>query len=247
MSTQSAAVTVQIHERGINTRFSSHCDRGIDQEIMAIREEERLRIAQELHDTCLQGFLALSMHLQLAAFECSSDNVLRSRLESLVEMARSAVEEGRRSVKALRASAQPLESLEAALAKIPQGLGLNTAVPLQVSVRGDARELSAVVWHEVYRIGREAILNAYRHSGAEEIHATIEYEPGGLRLCIRDNGCGIGRTEFVSGRPGHWGLQGMRERARRIGAKLQFRTVCGSGTALELFVDCTQQAHPSAT
>lgn len=246
MTNQSTAATRQARERGIEIRFLPNRDRGIDEEIMAVRQEERLRIAQELHDTCLQGFLALSMHLQLAAFECSSNNVLRSRLESLVEMARGAVEEGRRSVKALRASAQPLESLEAAFAKIPQGLGLNTAVPLQVSVRGDARELSAAVWHEVYRIGREAILNAYRHSGAEEIHATIEYEPGGLRLCVRDNGCGIGRTELISGRLGHWGLQGMRERARRIGAKLQFRTVCGAGTALELFVDCTQHAHPSA-
>ena len=245
MTTQSAAAPRQVRENGIEIRLP-HRDRGIDEEFRAVRQEERLRIAQELHDTCLQGFLALLMHLQLAAFECSGNNVLRSRLERLVEMARGAVEEGRRSVKTLRASAQPLESLEAAFAKIPQGLGLNIDVPLRVSVRGDARELSAVVWHEVYRIGREAILNAYRHSGAGEIHATIEYEPGGLRLCVRDNGCGICTSELVSGRPGHWGLQGMRERARRIGAKLQFRTACGSGTALELFVDCTQHAHPSA-
>ena len=239
MTTQSAAATCQVREGSTEIRFLPHRGRGIDDEIMAIRQEERLRIAQELHDTCLQGFLAISMQLQIVAFECSGNNVLRSRLEGLVEMARGAVEEGRRSVKALRYS-QPLQSLEAAFAKIPQCLGLNTAVSLRVSVRGDARELSAIVWHEVYRIGREAILNAYRHSGAEEIHATIEYEPGGLRLCVRDNGCGIGRTELISGRHGHWGLQGMRERARRIGAKLQFRTVCGAGTAVELFVDCTR-------
>jgi signal transduction histidine kinase len=246
MTNQSAAATCQVRESGIEIRFLPHRDRGTDEEIMAVRQEERLRIARELHDTCLQGFLALLMHLRVAACDCSGNNILRSRLEGLVEMACDAVEEGRRSVETLRASAQPLESLEAAFAKIPRGLGLNTAVPLQVSVRGDARELSAVVWHEVYRIGREAILNAYRHSGAGEIHATIEYEPGGLRLCVRDNGCGIGSSELVSGRPGHWGLQGMRERARRIGAKLQFQTVSGSGTALELFVHCTQHEHPSA-
>ena len=108
MTTQSAAATCQVCESDIEIRFLPHRDRRIDEEIMAVRQEERLRIAQELHDTCLQGFLALSMHLQVAASECSGNNVLRSRLEGLVEMARGAVEEGRRSVKTLRASAQPL-------------------------------------------------------------------------------------------------------------------------------------------
>jgi len=139
-------------------------------------------------------------------------------------------------VKILRASAQPQESLENALARIPQDFRLSTAVRLQVAVRGNAWRLPAEVWHEIYQIGREAILNAYRHSGAENIHAAIKYEPIGLRLSVRDNDCGIDPKELDSGRPGHWGLQGMRERARRIGANLQFRTVCGSGTALELFV-----------
>jgi signal transduction histidine kinase len=239
MTAQTAAATMRMSERDIEMPFFSHSDRGVEEEIIAVRQDERLRIAQELHDTCLQGFLALSMHLEVVAFECSGNHVLRSRLERLVEMARGAVEEGRRSVKTLRASAQPPESLEAALTKIPQDLVLNTVVPLQVSVRGDAWQLPAMVSLEVFRIGREAILNAYRHSGAEEIRVTIEYETDCLRLCVRDNGRGIGPNELASGRPGHWGLQGMRERARRIGAKLQFRTANGSGTALELFVDYT--------
>src|SRR5262249_54926497 len=152
------------------------------------------------------------------------NSVLRSRLEKLVELARSAVDEGRRSVSVLRAPVQPSESLEVALAKTPQDLG-QTGPPLQVLVRGDtAWELPAKAWHEVYMIGREAILNAYKHSGGDEIHVSIEYEPTGLRLCVRDNGRGIGPGELASGLPGHWGLQGMRERARRLGAKLQFQT-----------------------
>ena len=239
MTTQCAGATMKIHQKGNDMPFPSHWDRGIDDEIIAVRQEERLRIAQELHDTCLQGFIAISIHLQVAAVECSGNNVLRSRLEGLVEMALGALEVGRRSVKTLRASAKLPESLEAAIANIPQDLGLNSSALLHVSVRGDAWELSHAVWHEVYRIGREAIVNAYRHSGAEHIHAAIEYKPDNLRLSIRDNGCGIGPSELASGRPGHWGLQGMRERASRIGANLQFRTARGSGTALELFVDCT--------
>ena len=237
MSTQSAAATMQICERDINTPFSSPCDRGIDREITAIRVEERLRIAQELHDTCLQGFIAISMDLQAAAFECSDNSALRSRLERLIEMARRAVEEGRRSVETLRAPVQSPEYLDAAFARIPQDLALNTAVRLHVSVRGAVFELPPAVWHEVYRMGREAILNAYRHSGADEIHATIQYEPEGLHLTVQDNGCGIGPSELASGRPGHWGLQGMRERAKRIGARLQLRTASGFGTAVEVFID----------
>jgi signal transduction histidine kinase len=89
------------------------------------------------------------------------------------------------------------------------------------SVRGDVRELSAFVWHEAYRIGRKGILIAYKHSGAEKIHVAIDYEPGGLRVCVEDKGRGIRASELALGRPGHWGIQGMRERAKRIGATLE--------------------------
>lgn len=195
-----------------------------------------MRIAEELHDTCLQGFLAISMHLQAVAFECSGNNVLRSRLQQLVEMAQCAVEEGRRSVTTLRTSAQSSESLAAAFARIPEDLALKTAVAVRVTLLGEARQLSAVVSREVYWTGREAVLNAYWHSGATEIQAILSYGSEGLRLSVQDNGCGIGSTELAAGRQGHWGLLGMRERAKRIGATLQIRTAPGSGTEMELCV-----------
>jgi hypothetical protein len=133
MNAQTAAATMQIRERGIETLSPSHLDQGIETVMIAVRQEERLRIAQELHDTCLQGFLTISMQLQVVAFECSGNNALKSRLEGLVEMARGAVEEGRRSVTTLRALAQSSESLDTAFARIPRDLELDSAVRLQVS------------------------------------------------------------------------------------------------------------------
>jgi signal transduction histidine kinase len=89
---------------------------------------------------------------------------------------------------------------------------------------------------EVYRIGREAIVNAYRHSQARVIETEVEYRPTDLRIAVRDNGCGIDPQDLKWGRNGHWGLQGMRERAERIGARLRLWSRVALGTEVELCV-----------
>jgi signal transduction histidine kinase len=92
------------------------------------------------------------------------------------------------------------------------------------------------VCEEVYRIAREAIINAYRHSRARHIEAEIEYRSSGLRVAVRDNGCGIDARELESGRNGYWGLRGMRDRARRISAQLSLFSRVARGTEVELRV-----------
>ena len=89
---------------------------------------------------------------------------------------------------------------------------------------------------EVYRIGREALVNAFRHSRAKSIEIELEYAASRLRVLVRDNGCGIDPQTLQSGREGHWGLPGMRERAERIGAKLHVWSSPAAGTEVELFV-----------
>jgi signal transduction histidine kinase len=89
---------------------------------------------------------------------------------------------------------------------------------------------------EVYRIGSEAIANACRHSQARDIEVEVEYRPTELRIAVRDNGCGIDPQDLQWGRSGHWGLQGMRERAERIGARLRPWSRVGLGTEVELCV-----------
>jgi signal transduction histidine kinase len=93
-----------------------------------------------------------------------------------------------------------------------------------------------VIRDEVYCIGREAVINAFRHSGAKNIEVELEYGLHELRLLIRDDGSGIDRQVLDAGRDGHWGLSGMRERAERIGARLKVLSRIASGTEVDLRV-----------
>jgi signal transduction histidine kinase len=94
--------------------------------------------------------------------------------------------------------------------------------------------LHPIIRDEVYRIGREAITNAFRHAHATRIDVALEYSLHELRLSIRDNGRGIDTKVLQSGSEGHWGLSGMRERAERIGAKLKVWSGITGGTEVEL-------------
>jgi signal transduction histidine kinase len=115
-------------------------------------------------------------------------------------------------------------------------LGIPSAADFRVLVVGTERKLKAGLRDEVYSIGREAILNACRHSQATDIETEIEFRPAELRIVVRDNGCGIDPQDLQQGRIGHWGLQGMRERAERIGARLRFWSRVALGTEIELCV-----------
>lgn len=198
------------------------------------RLAERTRIAQELHDTLLQGFFAVSMQLHAAVDNLPADSVAKPQFSSVLQTMERVLEEGRRAVQGLRSPNESLASLGEAFAGVPTDSGFPTADGFRVVVHGKERELKAELRHEVYRIVREAIVNAFQHSRATEIEAEIEYRASELRIAVRDNGCGINPQELQWGRKGHWGLQGMRERADRIGARLRFWSQVALGTEIEL-------------
>jgi signal transduction histidine kinase len=89
---------------------------------------------------------------------------------------------------------------------------------------------------EVYRIGREAIVNAFRHAGASQIEVDVDYASRELHVIIRDNGRGIDPGILQSGRDGHWGLTGMRERTERIGGRISLSSSAAAGTQVELSI-----------
>jgi signal transduction histidine kinase len=99
--------------------------------------------------------------------------------------------------------------------------------------------LAREIQHEIYRIGREALVNAFCHSGAKRIELELEYSDSELYVRIRDNGCGIDPQMLEKGRDGHWGLAGMRERATRIGGLLKISSSPVAGTEVQLSIPTT--------
>ncbi len=113
---------------------------------------------------------------------------------------------------------------------------MQSQISFRVIVEGTPRLLRSVIRDEVYLIGHEALSNAFRHAQASEIEVEIEYAASHLRVLIRDNGGGIDTQVLRSGREGHWGLSGMKERTERIGGKLRVLSRSVAGTEVELSV-----------
>jgi len=200
------------------------------------RFAERTRIAQELHDTMLQAILSASMQLHVAADCLPSESPLKPRLAQILDLISSGLQEGRNAVQNLRHYHRDCVALDQAFLHIPHQLAAQDKVQFRVVLEGHPRPLHPVVRDEVYRIGREAVTNAFRHAGAESIEVELEYAKDRLRLIVRDDGHGIDSKILRSGREGHWGLLGMRERAARISAQLLIRSSGMGGTEIDLCV-----------
>ena len=200
------------------------------------RVSERTRIAQELHDTLLQGFISASMHLHVAVDQVPEELPAKARLESVLQRMAQVIEEGRNAVRGLRSSGNVSLDLEQAFARIRQELAIQDQIGFRVIVEGQARGLHPILRDEVYRIGREALVNAFRHSQAKSIEVQVEYAANHLRVFVRDDGCGIDPQVLLSGRDGHFGLASMRERAEQIGARLTVGNRPTRGTEVELSV-----------
>jgi signal transduction histidine kinase len=207
------------------------------------RISERTRIARELHDTLLQSFHGLMFRFQAAR------NMLPRRpeeaiqaLDGALERTEQAIAEGRGAIQDLRSEPSPHGDLEHLLTaiglelKVSQDADVDSA-SFSVRVEGERQVLSPILQDEIYRIARELLRNAFQHARACQIEAEIRYDGGLFRLRIRDDGKGIDpKVLQEGGRAGHWGLSGIRERAKQIGARLDFWSEAGAGTEVELTV-----------
>jgi signal transduction histidine kinase/ligand-binding sensor domain-containing protein len=207
------------------------------------RVGERTRIARELHDTLLQSFHGLMFQFQAAR------NLLPRRPESAMQAfdeaileTEHAIAEGRDAIHDLRLEPAAQHDLAELLTAVGRELdGTHTAnghsPGLHVIVEGKPQRLSPKLQNEIYRIGREVIRNAFHHAAASRIEVEIRYDVHQLRLRIRDDGKGIDpKVLEAGGSPGHWGLPGIRERAKRIGSQFEFWSEAGAGTEVELRV-----------
>jgi signal transduction histidine kinase/ligand-binding sensor domain-containing protein len=208
---------------------------------------ERARIARDLHDTLLQNFHASLIQMQTARniFPRRPEEAIQT-LDNAIIGAEHAIDEGRTTIQNLRATTAPQTNLEYLLTvagkELSNGPASNGAHPVfAVAVQGACRTLTSVVHDEVYRIGCEVLRNAFRHAHASDIEAGVCYERRNLRLRIRDNGIGIDQKVLEEGaKAGHWGLPGARERAKRIGGRLDIRSDVGTGTEIELTVPASR-------
>ncbi len=200
------------------------------------RLAERTRIAQELHDTLLQGLLATSMQLHVAVEQLPAESPQRPIFAKVSSMMRTVVTESRNAVRGLRTSTPEVDNLADVFSQVRNEYAPAEGMEFRIVVEGPPCPLNPLARDEVYRIGREALSNAFHHSGAGRVEMEIRYSARDLRLAVRDNGQGIDHAVLNSGREGHWGLVGMRERAERIGAKFRIWSGDHTGTEIELIV-----------
>jgi len=197
---------------------------------------ERARIARELHDTLFQGFLGASMQLHAAVEQMPADSPSKPSLSRALCLMQRVIDEGRDVLQGLRSARLASMSLEEALSSVWDEFTPSGGVRFRIFVKGQPKALKPVVREQIYLIGREALVNALRHSKATSIEAEVEYLPRRLRVVVRDNGCGIDPQLVRPDRHAPWGLIGMRERAGSISAKLRIWSRPGAGTEVEVSV-----------
>ncbi|MGA7521102.1 MAG: two-component regulator propeller domain-containing protein [Acidobacteriaceae bacterium] len=199
------------------------------------RLAERTRIARDFHDTLLQTIQGSKLVAD-SALKQSPDAVRMQRaMEQLSVWLGRATEEGRAALNSLRTSTTETNDLAEAFRRSIEECRIHSYMEASFSVVGAVHEMHPIVRDEVYRIGYEAIHNACVHSQAARLQVELTYAED-LMLRVRDNGIGIDPGIVGGGKEGHFGLQGMRERAGRIMSKLTVETSRPSGTEIKLIV-----------
>ena len=224
--------TYQFRVRQIAQEFNRRMDE---------RVNERTRIARELHDTLLQSFQGLMLRFQSARNLLPADPAKAvEALDGALDRADQAIVEGRGAIQNLRSSTTVTNELAQAMRALAEEFdgGGNDRGPatFRVSTEGTPRDLHPILRDDVYRIAREALRNAFHHAQASHIEVVITYGSSDLCVSIRDDGKGMDPQNLNAGRAGHWGLAGMRERARELGARLDLWSEIGAGTKVELHI-----------
>ena len=210
------------------------------------RHAERERIARELHDTFLQGVQGLVLRFQAISQTIPEEDPARSKMNEALYRADMVLSEGRDRVLDLRSPNASNISLLGALSRVGREIEQYSNCKFTTFTKGTWKPLNPEVQDELYWIGHEAISNAFIHSGGQLVTLIIVYGQYEFELIIIDNGDGIDPTYMTPlGRPSHWGLCGMHERASNIGAKLTIEkaTPCGTHIRLSIPTRSAYQNH----
>ena len=197
--------------------------------------EERVAMAREMHDTLLQGFTGITLQLRaLLKGTLRDPEQMHDLLEAIEAEATRSVREARRAVGDIRGNEPGAADLVTALQELVQSESTRTSAHLCWKLEGEPRELPGAVAESVFRIGREALSNAIRHSSADCIEVSLSLTPRSLRMSVVDNGRGFNRTSEMTGDQGHWGLVGMEERAAHLRGQCRIVSEFGGGTTVSI-------------
>ena len=203
---------------------------------LAAQQNERKRIAQELHDTLLQGFTSVA--LKLDALTSSLPPALsktKEQLQKMLEQMDQYLAEARRSVWSLRSTAlENSEDFSKALVKVSERALEGTAIPLSFTVQGAERKITSVIEDNLLRICEEAVANAVKHARPTRVEVAFEFGSKQVQLRIRDNGCGFDPARPEASKEDHFGLLGMQERVEAVSGTLSIDSAPGRGTSLRV-------------
>jgi signal transduction histidine kinase len=197
---------------------------------------ERARIAQDLHDTLLQGFAGVTMQLSTVELDLPGRPEAAARtVQRVQQMAVTALREARERVWDLREAELGSDDLPTAIEAMARERTAGTAIEVSVSTVGPPRRLTRSQEDVAFRIGREAVVNAVKHAGARRIEIRSEFHPARFLLEVRDDGQGFTPAQSEEARrKGHFGLSGIRDRAARAGGHCEVRSGEGGGTVVML-------------
>jgi signal transduction histidine kinase len=192
---------------------------------------ERGRLAREIHDTLAQGFVGISVQLELVArLLVSSREAAAEHLDQARALVRASLTEARTSIWDLRSAGAAAEDLPTRLSKSCTRITSSSTAKVYLQVKGTYRPVQRKIEEELLRIGQEAVVNAVRHAAATRIDVQLIYEGARVSLQVEDDGCGFQPSPDSAGPEGHFGIRGMQERAGQIDAALVLESTPGGGT-----------------
>jgi signal transduction histidine kinase/ligand-binding sensor domain-containing protein len=202
---------------------------------------ERSRIARELHDTLMQGFSGITMEMQALSARLP-DIPERGELNGIIADAGTCLREARQSIAGLRTTRDERSGLAASIAQHAKQMTEAKDVRLRLKLDGNPQGLPPAVEYNLLRIAQEAVANSVKHAAARTIEVCLSSSPQEVLLSVKDDGTGL-KDGNGNGRPGHYGLIGMRERAAQIGADLRIDSEPGRGTSVSVLLPIGNHHH----
>jgi signal transduction histidine kinase len=198
----------------------------------------RTRIAQELHDTLLQGFTSVGLKMDTLISGLPPSLVAtKQQFEKILNQSDEYLVEARRAVWELRSpSLDPIGDFPHALKKVSERALQGTGIRLHFATTGSPNKPAPAVEDNLLRICEEAVVNAVKHAHPTQVEVDLNYSPAELRLRIRDDGVGFNSSGPDGSKNGHFGLVGIRERVKSIAGNLSLSSQPGQGTEIQVRV-----------